>query len=113
MILPIIAAAAATTVQPTPADINDLRCVAAFAAVSNFAKTEDEKTKLIAGLLYFIGKIDGRATGIDMNVELTALLKQPDYFTKQFGPDVERCAEEAKVRGKALEDLGDAMKKAG
>lgn len=110
MIFPLFAAASAAAV-PTAADMQDLRCVAAFAAVSNLAEKEDDKTKLLAGMLYYIGKIDGRSPGFDLKGQLTRLVEQPDYLTKQLGSDVERCAEEAQSRGHQLEDIGDAMKK--
>lgn len=110
MIFPVIAAAAAAAV-PATADMQDLRCVAAFAAMSNFATKQDDKTKLLAGMLYYIGKLDGRSPGFDLDGQLTLLVDQPDYVTRQLGGDVERCAEEVKQRGNQLEAIGGAMKR--
>lgn len=110
MIFSAIAAAAAASAVPASADMQDLRCVAAFAAMSELTKKQDDQTKLLAGMLYYIGKIDGRSPGFDLKGNLTALVGQPDYLTGQLGSDVERCAEEAKARGHQLQDIGDAMK---
>ncbi len=104
----LIATAAAAT-QPNPADLQDLRCIAAFAGLSALAGKPDDKEKMVIGMLYYVGKIDGRTPGFDFKGQLDALVKQPDYAEKYLLADAKRCGDELKERGDQLQKLGGAL----
>ena len=104
----LIATAAAAT-QPNPADLQDLRCIAAFAGLSALAGKPDDKEKMVIGMLYFVGKIDGRSPGFDYQGQLAALAAQPDYAEKNLFADAKRCGDELKARGDELQKLGNAL----
>ncbi|NCU12315.1 MAG: hypothetical protein GXC70_09225 [Sphingomonadaceae bacterium] len=104
-----VIAAAAAAAQPSPADLQDLRCIAAIGALSAMVDKPDQKEKLVAGMLYFVGKIDGRSPGFDYQGQLAALAAQPDFSDKQLLADAMRCGEELKTRGDQLQKLGKAL----
>lgn len=106
-----VIAAAAAAAQPSPADLQDLRCVAAIAALSALVDKPDQKEKMMAGMLYYVGKIDGRSPGFDYGVHLSALVAQPDYTEKQLFADAQRCGDELKARGDQLQKIGGALSK--
>ncbi len=107
----LILATAAAAVQPSPADMQDLRCMAAFASLASLSNKPDDQEKMLVGMLYYVGKIDGRGTGFDLAGQLTALVSQPGYAEKYLLADAERCGEEMKGRGAELQKMGSAMKK--
>lgn len=104
-----VIAAAATAAQPSPADLLDLRCVAAIAALSALADKPDQREKMVAGMLYYVGKIDGRSPGFDYEVHLPALVGQPDYAQKQLFADAQRCGDELKARGEQMQKISRAL----
>lgn len=109
MFMTMIAAAAAAT-QPSPADLLDLRCIAAFSMMSSLIDKQEDKDKMVVGALYYVGKLDGRSPGLDLSAQLAALFSQPDYLSKQLRADAERCGEEMKARGAELQKIGKTMK---
>lgn len=104
-----VIAAAAATAQPSPADLLDLRCIAALAGLSTLAEKPDQKEKMVIGMLYFVGKIDGRSPGFDYQGQLAALAAQPDYAEKNLFADAKRCGDELKARGDELQKLGNTL----
>ena len=104
-----VIAAAAATAQPSPADLQDLRCIAALAGLSTLAEKPDQKEKMVIGMLYFVGKIDERSPGFDYQGQLAALAAQPDYAEKNLFADAKRCGDELKARGDELQKLGNAL----
>lgn len=104
-----VIAAAATAAQPSPADLQDLRCVAAIAALSSLSDKPKVKENMMIGMLYYVGKIDGRSPGFDYQGQLAALMAQPDYAEKNLLADAQRCGDELKARGEQLQKLGGAL----
>jgi hypothetical protein len=102
-------AATAAAAQPSPADLQDLRCIAAIAALSALATKPDQKEKMVAGMLYYVGKIDGRSPGFEYEVHLPALVAQPDYTEKHLFADAQRCGDELKARGEQLQKISRAL----
>ena len=104
-----VIAAAAAAAQPNPADLQDLRCIASIGALSAMVDKPDQKEKLLAGMLYFVGKIDGRSPGFDYQGQLTAIMAQPGYVEKELFADAQRCGDELKARGDQLQKIGNAL----
>lgn len=107
----LVLATAAAAAQPSPADMQDLRCIAAFATLASLTDKADDQEKMLVGMLYYVGKLDGRSPGIDMAGPLKTLVTQPDYLGKDLLADSERCGNEMKARGAELQKIGGAMKK--
>lgn len=109
MILTLAAAAAASAMQPGSQVERDVRCVAAFAVVGDTLPDGDEgKTGLMLLTMYYIGKIDGEAPGIDLEAALRQVTGQPGY-EQQLQADLQRCASEMEARGKKLQSVGNAL----
>lgn len=108
-----LAATAAASPQPSQADLQDTRCVAVFASLSDMAEKPEDREKMLVGALYYVGKLDGRSPGFDLKGALVALVSQPDYATRQLRADAERCGAEMKARGAELQNLGKAIEKGG
>ena len=109
---PIVAAAAASTVQPGSTLDNDLHCLAAFALVLDSAP-EDKKTGLMVITTFYIGRVDAEAPDLDLEEALVAVLSAPDYKTKTLSADLKRCGAEMQIKGAALKKVGNALVKRG
>lgn len=100
------AALAATPVADDQVLQNDLRCVAALASLGDVADKEDADG-IAAVMLYFLGKVDARAPGIDLMAGIEKVLAEPAYN----GPtEAVRCAGELSARADALDAIESALK---
>ena len=102
----------ATASSAADAEVDaDLRCVAILNAAVARADG-DERTTLVKGAWYYIGRIDARRSGYDYVTELTALA------TGKTGPmpneaDFNRCAKAINARGEDLQRVGQALRDLG
>jgi len=82
----------------------DLRCVALLAVA--VANTQGEaQAGITAGLMYFVGRIDGVAPGIDLKAELqriAATMTDP-------AADMTRCSAILTAKGQALIAIGGEL----
>ena len=108
IIWPILAAVAATTLQPSPSVDQDVHCLAAFILFSETVK-EDQKSGFLSVAMYYIGRIDGQAPRFDLEKALSELLSNPDYRTKTLPADALRCGTEMQTKGGELKKLGKAL----
>ncbi len=107
MFFPLLLAASGVA----PATIeDDLHCAALFALVAGMSEDEAKKRDVVSGFLYYVGKLDGRSPGYDLESGLAALLTQPGYMTEVLPKDADRCAAELTSRGSDLEKIGEALK---
>jgi hypothetical protein len=111
-LLPLTLASAAAPLAP--ADAADLRCVAAFAAIGGGgAELSVEQRSGIASLvMYYIGRLEGRGNGVDLERGLTALL-EGDGLEKLMREDAPRCGSEAQAKGSVLTAVGKRLEAAG
>lgn len=118
MLFGLLAAAAAMAQKPAPslADHPDLRCMVAisFALATiddgGIEADEEERSGVVALVMYYIGKIDGRMPGFDYAREVTKLIKSPGYAAGGLLDDLDRCGDEAEERGRTLMELGEQLK---
>lgn len=94
------------------ANADDLRCVAVFAVAAGQAKDSAIQGPLIAGTMYFIGRLDGRAPGLDLEARLKAEALHMEE-KGLFATESKRCGETIGARGKDLMKIGEALKAAG
>lgn len=111
----LIAAMAAAAQTPAPeADYRaDMDCLLAMTIVLGAYedKTESKENEegLIGLVMYYVGKIEAKAPGVDYVTEITKIMGDPDYMEKRFANDAERCGEEAAGKGAKLEQMGNAL----
>ena len=105
-------AAALSQAAPDPAAENekDLRCVALIAQIIPGAEGE-AKSGLVGGLMFFLGRIEGRDSKYDLEANLTRLLggsKPTD-----LSGDRQRCADTLTEKGNLLIAIGERAKARG
>ena len=118
MLFGLFAAAAAATQQPAPQIVSDpdLRCMVALSITLGgmedgaIEAADDEKSSVLALVMYFVGKIDARLPDFDYATEVTRLVQSPDYAGNILPDDLERCSDEAAARGQTLIELGEQLK---
>lgn len=117
MMKPLVAAAAAlsltfaagsATADIKAADRPDLECLAVISIMGGQNQGGPEtQAGLAGGMMYYLGKLEGRTPDVDWLVELTNLLKTMDMAA--FQAAAPRCGQEMQVKGQALVDWGAAM----
>ena len=70
---------------------------------------EDERSGLVALVMYYVGKIDGRTPDFDYAREVTRMAQTPGYEDTGLLKDLARCAEEAHERGRTLKELSEQI----
>jgi hypothetical protein len=109
-ILTLMAATAATTMQPGSALEKDVRCVAAVALAGEKAKKDGEdQSGMMMILMFYVGKIEGEAPGFDLAKGLSKVIDAPDYETQAMPADLIRCAGEMEQQGGKLESVAEAL----
>lgn len=112
MLLGLLAAAAIAAPQPSMAEDPDLRCMIAMSyslALIDEGGAEanaEERSGLVALVMYYIGKIDGRIPDFDYAREVSRLVQTSGYEDTGLVKDLARCGQEAQDRGKELQELG-------
>jgi hypothetical protein len=59
-------------------------------------------------MLYFVGRLDGRAPGLDIEAGLRRLMT-PANAGELLKPDLQRCAAILTERGTVLQKIGNSM----
>lgn len=117
MLLGLFAAGAAAVAAPqlSAADDQDLRCMMAMAYSLSLVEekgveaSEEERSGLIALVLYYVGKIDGRTPDFDYAGQVKRMVQDPDYEGSGLRSDLLRCADEAQGRGQMLQELSEQI----
>ena len=100
-------AAALTTAAPDPATEGDLRCVAVIASVLGKGEVEGEvKAGLVGGMMFFVGRIEGREPTLDLKAALRRTFNSPT-ITQEIEDNRQRCADIMQSRGNLLMSLGN------
>src|SRR5215210_8023372 len=112
MLVPMLAAAAAGT--PSPADVSDVRCITVFSSMAGDAipgvqLTEEQKGGLTSLVMYYVGKLEGRGNGINIELALLRELAPEDALDRLVREDFPRCGKETEMQGSMLSDLGKRL----
>lgn len=104
----VLAATLGGQSAPDP-NTDDVRCVAVVALLISQTADDKAKTGLAAGMMYFLGKIDARTPGYDLE---SALRRISDAVDKgeSLAADAKRCGEILQERGRYMMDFGQRMK---
>ena len=106
------APAAAQDANLAPADLADLQCMALVAVMAGIAMeeggdgeaTDAELAGMSGGLMYYLGRLEGRSPGIDWLDQLVALLDKIEL--EELDAVAPRCSKELMEKGQALVAFG-------
>jgi hypothetical protein len=96
---------------PPPLDAptkEDVRC---FIALGTLAQSDDPtiKTAATAGTLYFLGRLDGRSPGLDMEAAVAA--ETPEMTEADHAALLRSCGGKMEERGNYLIEVCKALKR--
>lgn len=101
------AATAARAADPTPAPASapasDLRCLAVASILASNSDPNLKNAGVMAAL-YYLGKLDGREPGLDLEARLKQEFTQ--LTPQEIQPEGMRCGAELAARGKAMTEIG-------
>lgn len=102
------AGAAQAQSQIKPADQADMECLAVAAVVAGRAQAgSEEQAGAAGGVMYYLGRLEGRTPGVDWLEQLRGhLLTLDDAGLAAAAP---RCGAEMVAKGKALTEWGQAL----
>lgn len=85
----------------------DLRCLIAAAAMAQQAAAAQKGT-FTAVAVYYLGKLDGRRPGLDLEARVTEEVKA--MAPQDYGPELARCGGEVRERGAAVTAMGARLR---
>jgi hypothetical protein len=88
------------------ATTNDLRCAIVYMQMISSQDTKINTAGYI-GLMYWMGRLDGRAPNLDLENRIMAEL--PEMTPDVIRAEAQRCGAEMQVRGKALTEIGNDL----
>lgn len=102
----LLAASASTLPSATQ---QDLSCLSIFAYTAGADTTsEADRPGLAAAIFYYIGRIEGRSPGLDIEPIMLERLNAPEFFG-EFSAEAKRCGAEMEARGQALTEMGERI----
>lgn len=96
---------------PNNATQDDLQCIAVAAAAVGMQGDKIDPTVaagLVGGMMYFLGRIEGREPAYDFDRNFNALLSRPD-IDKILAANAARCGAIMEERGDRLVNLGQGV----
>lgn len=103
----IAGSATAQSREISPANMRDVECLAVTAIT--VGSTEDGSTEqmgVVGGLMYYLGRLEGRTPGTDWLAYFATYLQSPD-LEKKLEPHYERCGQEMMDKGTAMIQFGE------
>ncbi len=103
----MLALTATTAARAQKPDVDaDLRCMALISAMISQMEP-DKQGNLIAGVMYFVGHVDGIAPNIDLKVELRRVA---EAMTGEIAAsEGQRCGKILMDKGQKLQEVGAAL----
>ncbi len=89
---------------------DDVHCLLIFMQMSN-VQAQAAQTGGLIGSFYYMGKLDGRAKGLDL--ENLIMAEIPKMTAASFQADARRCGDEMTQRGNAASDMGRDLQQRG
>lgn len=104
----LAASPAAAQTRNGGSDQADMQCIAVFSVTAaDESLTQDQRDGLAMGLIYYLGRLQGRSPSVDWYQRLTGYLL--DVEVKDLEPHFERCAAEFEAQGRELEAWSAAL----
>jgi hypothetical protein len=85
----------------------DVRCLIVTIKVMAAANTDEIKSSTLAGAMYFMGKLDGRQPGFDL--ESAVVTQLGTMKPEDIGREGQRCGAELQTRGASLQQIGNDL----
>lgn len=89
----------------------DLKCLTAVSIVAA-TLPEKQRPNIAAGAMYFMGRIDARAPGYDLDANMARLL-QADDAQAMLHKELQRCGVLLQERGQYLQMVGKSLAERG
>ena len=89
-------------------DLRDMQCLTLAAMVAGAAPAEHQ-AGLTGGLMYYLGRLEGRTPGVDWLARIGEYLQRPDVETEVMAQG-DRCAAEMIDKGQSLAQWGERLK---
>jgi len=105
--LGVLAAAAPAPALAVDATTSDLRCLLALSAAEDAADGQ-MKPAMMAGVVYYLGRLDGRTPDLDLEAKAAAELKAMSI--QDLSDETVRCGAALFARGKAIEAIGEKLR---
>ena len=100
----VLALAATTGAHAQKPDIDgDLRCIALLSVAVGQA-APDKQGAMIAGAMYFIGRLDGKAPNTDLKAGIKRTIE--GFTQEQAAADGQRCSAILAEKGQLLQGVG-------
>jgi hypothetical protein len=103
LVLPLLLGAAP---PPDPETVKDVRCLVALIVLGNSQDPKIRESALI-GAQYFLGRIDGRSPGLDLEA---AMANEASMIRAQQKSFLESCGAILTRRGGEVEEIGNRLK---
>jgi hypothetical protein len=99
----VLAAAATGARAADPAPAPDLRCLAVASVLASNSDPNVKNAGVMAAL-YYLGKLDGRDPGLDLETRLRQEVTQ--LSPQEIQSETLRCGAELAARGKTMNEIG-------
>ena len=107
-VVALVAALAATEARAAEdATSSDMRCMIALAAAAQIAD-DQVKPAMIAGVIYYLGRLDGRTPKLDLGARADAERKGMDANT--LNEETARCGAALIARSKTVAEIGQKLR---
>ena len=105
----MVAPALAQSQEISPLDMRDVECLAITAvAVGSTQEGSSEQMGLVGGMMYFLGRLEGRTPSTDWLAYFAAYVQSPGV-EKKLEAHYDRCAQEMIDKGAALVQFGEMI----
>lgn len=89
------------------ADKADLRCIALFSIMAE--EMPEEKEGMTGAIMFYIGRIEGRGSGLDLETGLALAVDEFDRDANRLKAEAQRCGEEMTVKGEEVQRVGNSL----
>jgi len=107
MIALSLIAASLATAPVAAADKADLRCIALFAMMAG--DDAEEKAGMTGAIMYYIGRIEGRGSGLDLDRSLGLAIDELVASGDAVEAEAKRCGGEMVIKGEEIQRIGAAI----
>lgn len=94
------------------AQLADLRCIAALTSVTS-SLPEADRGGVAAGVMFYIGRVEGRDPGIDISEAIIKAIADEEKFAATLPQELKRCGTEMQVKGASLTAIGERLRQYG
>ena len=105
-LLALMAASLASAPLAT-ADRADLRCIGVFAMMAG--EDAEEKAGMTGAIMYYIGRIEGRGSRLDLDRSLNAAIEELVTSAETLDAEARRCGGEMVIKGDEIQNIGKAV----